>query len=201
MLKITDLSLGYEKENMLLLETNLSLDSGLWLLEGANGCGKSTLLQLLAYGINEKDVSWTVNPEVILERPEKIIYLDSNTTIPNVIESDCAEFIFKLNDVEVKDYIPIHNNRKLNSYSTGELKAAVLHIISYLNPELLLLDEYIGNFDDNNLETIFGYLTEMTNRGTLIIAASNENDIKRRFANTCKIKNKKIEINTREASK
>lgn len=194
MLKICDLSLHYQGEVLLFSNANIILDSGLWLLEGCNGCGKSTFLKLITHGINMKHNTWEISPNTVIEAPYKKIYLDMNMTIPNVQEHHFAKFVFKLNEVNVHDYIPLYKNRKLGSYSTGEQKAAMLHTISYLNPELLLLDEYVSNFDDDNLDMIFSLFHAMSNRGTIIIVASNENDIKRRFLKKCKIENKQFVI-------
>lgn len=192
MLRINNLSLSYENGDLLFSEADFQISSGLWLLEGFNGCGKSTLLHAIMSDPEQRGNHWRIDDDSVIEKPSKTILIDAHTTIPNVKEKDCAEFIFKMNGLTVSDYTPIYNNRKLNTYSTGEKKAAIFHIISYLEPELVLIDEFISNLDDDNLTAVFDQLQNMVDRGTIVLVASNENDIKDRFVNRCQIRNQKI---------
>ena len=49
MIKVSNLTFRYSDDDKLIFDqASLTLESGLWLLEGENGSGKTTLLKLLA---------------------------------------------------------------------------------------------------------------------------------------------------------
>jgi ABC-type multidrug transport system ATPase subunit len=192
MLKITNLSLRYKDSEPLFDNANLEIDSGLWLVAGPNGSGKTTLLELLSTGKNDLLARCEIGDGLHITKPLKVMHFNQDVVIPNVFEKDLAELIFELNDVVVEGFEPIYANKTLNAYSTGEKKLAVIKILSFLEPELLLFDEYIENFDDDNLDRIFAILNAMADSGATILVASNEKDVKRRFANAIVIKNGKL---------
>jgi lipopolysaccharide transport system ATP-binding protein len=185
------MTFNYKDKETVFENASLDIDSGIWLLDGVNGAGKTTFLKLLIdlkLGELSEETTISVNGTAI--------FLDKDTTLPlNLEESDIAEYIFYINDVVKKEkYIPIYNNKKLSQYSTGELKLATFRILSELKIDLLLIDEYIANIDDDNLEEVMNILEKISSNGALIIVSSNEADIKRRFSKVISILDKKLEV-------
>jgi ABC-type multidrug transport system ATPase subunit len=192
MIEIRDLSFAYGFEELVFDNAELSLASGLWLLSGKNGAGKSTFFDILTSDA-EKRLQIGVSPASLVRCSEKIMCIKGDITFPNTKERDCAEYIFWLNDIaENEPYVPLHANRTLGTYSKGERKTATFHMLSYLSPEVLLVDEYLNNLDQDNLDRVFHWLEKMVSNGTIVIVASNEEDIKSRFKLRIEIVDKKF---------
>lgn len=194
MLKINNLTFNYKnEENKIFENAEIELEKGIWLLEGDNGSGKSTFFKVLtgAYG----DIG-EISEDTCVDIKGNVIFLDNETSLPpNLNELDIAKYIFYINDISLeKEYVPIYNNRNLGSYSTGERKIAALRILSHLSVDILLIDEYITNIDENNVTEAMEILREISSKGTLIIISSNEVDIKNRFQNKILVRDKKLEV-------
>lgn len=195
MINIKNLSFKYNNSEVNVLENvNFVVNSGIWLLEGENGSGKSTFLKI----INDtyKDLGTLSEESELLVEGKKIL-LDNTTTLPlRLKEKDIAKYLLKINDINIIDeYIPIYYDRDLITYSTGELKLAILNILSYLKVDLLLMDEYISNIHEKNIGKVMDMLQKIADKGTIIILSSNEVDIKNRFKNKIKIQNKALCVN------
>jgi len=194
MIKIKNLTFNYKNEkNRIFEDTNMDINGGIWLLKGENGSGKSTLFEILMN--SHADIGdFSENTSINIEGEK--IFLDNSISLPlNLKELDIAKYIFHINNVTLdKEYAPIYNDRKLISYSSGERKLATLRILSNLKIDILLIDEYITNLDENNVIEVMEILRNMSSKGALIIVSSNEIDIINRFENKIIIKNKKIEV-------
>lgn len=200
MIKIENLTFGYPQadatiplaETLVINAAELCIGSGLWLLDGKNGSGKTTLMNILA-ATAESRVKMGINNDTIINCSSNLIHVKNDLTLPNKREKDCAEYIFWLNDIKPDEpYIPLYKNATLAAYSLGEKKTAALHMLSYLRPDVLLIDEYINNLDVDNLEQVFIWLKQTASDGSIVIVASNEEDIKRRFYNRIEIRDKKL---------
>lgn len=201
MINISNLKFRYKEDSNLVFEdVNIQISSGLWLIDGKNGSGKSTLLDLIKLDDNERMKKGIINEDSIIRRSSNLVFLDDNILIPNRLnEYEFARYIFKINDINMNfDYRPLYTNKPLVSYSTGEKKKVILKILFNLKPDIILLDEYISNLDKDNLDYVINQLSEISKNGTIILVASNEEDIKQRFSNTILIKNKKIELISNE---
>ena len=158
-----------------------------------NGSGKSTFFKLLTNDVTEIG---RISDDAVVQINGNVIFLNDETCLPpNLKEEDIAKYIFHINDISLKEkYVPIHSNRKIASYSNGERKLAVLRILSHLEFDILLADEYIVNIDEFNIEEVMNLLEKMSERGALIIISSNEVDIKNKFLNKITISNKKFQV-------
>jgi len=197
MIKIEHLTFRYKDQtNLVFEEAKLEITDGIWLLEGENGSGKSTFLKLLnnpAHEIGELDDRTIINVD------GNIVFLDRDSSLPlNLNEVDIAQYIFSINKIREKEYNPIHKNRPLASYSIGERKMVTLKILSYLNIDILLIDEYITNIDEFNVIEAMNILKMLYEKDTLIVISSNEADIKKRFNNKISIVNKKLMVSKNE---
>lgn len=196
MIEIQDLTFGYGLEELVFEDAELSLVPGLWLLAGKNGAGKSSLFEILTSDA-DKRIQMGVSPAAVIRCGKNVICIKGDIVFPNTQERDCAEYIFWLNNIAAdQSYEPLYANRTLGTYSTGERKAATFHILSYLEPEVLLIDEYLSNLDEANLGQVFHWLDKMASNGTVVVVASNEEDIRSRFKLRIDIVDKKLVKNT-----
>lgn len=195
-LKIKDLCFKYRREDRWLLDNvNLEISKGLWLLSGKNGCGKSTLLKLIMDIDKHSKLTGETSEDSSIERPNSMIYIDKNTQVlGRAKEYDLAKYILKLNGIkDISGYKPLYN-KPLREYSLGEEKLVVFNILSYLKPEIVLIDEYITNLDTEKLDYVIGLLNYMANKGSIIIVASNEEDVKSKFESIIVLEHGRIRI-------
>lgn len=196
MLVISNFTFHYQDGEPLFDHAELQLDSGLWLLSGHNGSGKSTLLKLIEASPEAREKMGVLDESSIIVRSSELLFMNKEMGVPNHLkEIDFASYILKINDVRLSEpYKPLYDNKALGLYSTGEQKRVLFHILSYLKPGLLLIDEFISNLDEENLTTVIEQLEGMAEKGTIILVASNEEDIKKRFTHWVQIKNRKLEM-------
>ena len=57
-----------------------------------------------------------------------------------------------------------------------------------------MIDEYINNIDEKNIEEVIGILLKLSRNETLIIISSNEKELKNRFENKIIIEKKGIKV-------
>ena len=88
----------------------------------------------------------------------------------------------------------IAKNKKIGMYSLGQKKLAIFRILSELEFDILILDEYLTNLDENNLEEIITILKRLENKNTTVIISTNDIEIKNKFTNKILINNKIIKV-------
>lgn len=194
MIEIKNLSYKYKNESdNIFKDINININKGIWSLEGNNGSGKSSFYKILT---NKFEDEGEVNSESTIKVDGNIILLDDSINIPgNLKEEDIANYIFYINGIrKINKYKPIYSNKPIGLYSVGERKLAILRIMSYLKIDVLLIDEYLTNIDEKNIEEVIGILLKLSRNETLIIISSNEKELKNRFENKIIIEKKGIKV-------
>lgn len=193
-IEIRNLTYKYKnEEDDVFSDVSISLSRGIWSLEGENGTGKSSFYKLLT---NKFEDEGEVDEKTNIRVKGSVVLLNDSVTVPgNLSEKDIAEYIFYINGIKgIHEYKPMYLNKPIGAYSVGERKLAVLRIMSYLSIDVLLIDEYLTNIDEKNIEEVLGILFEFSKNNTLIIISSNEKALKDRFKNKLMIEEKGIRV-------
>ena len=214
MLKLKNVSFGYN-DDLVLKKINLSIAKGDHVsLIGESGCGKSTLLQLI-YGLHHTNglVSWN---EKELKGPHhnlvpgepfiKYLAQDFDLMLPLTVAENIGKHLSnaypRKKKKRVKELLEVVEmadlaNAKAGNLSGGQQQRIALARALANKPELLLLDEpfsHIDHFRKNNLRRkLFAYLKE--NKITCIIATHDSTDALSFADKTIVLKNGKIYAN------
>ena len=83
MIKVSNLTFRYSDDDKLIFDqASLTLEAGLWLLEGENGSGKTTLLKLLASNAEDRKKLGSIADESVIDVSEEVVLLDNQLAIP-----------------------------------------------------------------------------------------------------------------------
>ena len=139
-------------------------------LIGKNGSGKSTLLKIIIGEIEPED------GQVLIDKNERIGYL------PQTLEIDFKKTIRdffsqnqKIEDWQIKKFsekLGIYNldlNRKLKTFSGGELNKIALSRVLIQEPTTLLLDEPTNNLDIEGITYLERFLSHFEG-GVLLVS-------------------------------
>jgi ABC-2 type transport system ATP-binding protein len=158
-------------------------------LVGNNGAGKSTLLRVVSHvypptsgtvhilgkvspmfettmGIN-MDATGLENIQIA-----GTIWGMTRAQIKNSVD-DIVDF------TELGDYLKI----PIRTYSTGMLLRLAFAIATVRDPEILLIDEVIGVGDAGFFNKAFARVLKLVERSRILIVASHQDDMLRRFCN------------------
>lgn len=158
---------------------------------GHNGAGKTTLLSIIAGLLNqdagERQVNGKVNPVMnigtgIREDLTGLenIYLtgelngkskqEINELVPEIIEfTDIGEFI----------------HYPLRTYSSGMKARLAFSMISFIDPEILIIDEVLGVGDKDFAAKSFEKIMQLCNKGKILLAVSHSMDTIKRLTTRC----------------
>ena len=180
MIKLDNLSFGYEKDNYVLKDLSFGIEQGENVgLIGANGCGKSTLLKilvgLLSYEGKATACSLPIEKKNYAEIRRKIGYVlqDSDNQLFMSKVSDDVGFAPKnygyskekietvVNESLEKVGILHLMNRQNSKLSGGEKKLASIAVVLAMNPEMMLLDEPSNGLDPYNRRKVINILKEL----------------------------------------
>lgn len=180
MIKLDNLSFGYEKDNYVLKDLSFAIEQGENVgLIGANGCGKSTLLKilvgLLSYEGKATAFSLPIEKKNYAEIRRKIGYVlqDSDNQLFMSKVSDDVGFAPKnygyskekietvVNESLEKVGILHLMNRQNSKLSGGEKKLASIAVVLAMNPEMMLLDEPSNGLDPYNRRKVINILKEL----------------------------------------
>lgn len=181
MIKVNNLSFGYEKDNYVLKDLSFGIEQGENVgLIGANGCGKSTLLKilvgLLSYEGEAEAFSLPIEKKNYAEIRRKIGYVlqDSDNQLFMSKVSDDVGFAPKnygyskekietvVNESLEKVGILHLMNRQNSKLSGGEKKLASIAVVLAMNPEMMLLDEPSNGLDPYNRRKVINILKELS---------------------------------------
>ena len=158
-------------------------------LLGKNGSGKSTLLKVLAGALPPSSGSVQVRGEVF----------PALTLVPGVVpRATCRQNIylqglgFGLKGQELSDYVAEVSkfsglgdflNSPYNTLSAGMKSRFAVSTLSYVKPELLFMDEWIGAADRVVLEKNEGLLSSLVKGSDIFVLASHRAEIVKNHCN------------------
>lgn len=197
MLSVTNISFGYNKEQLILNDFSFSLQKGAHLcIMGESGCGKSTLLKAL-YGLvdlNKGTIQWNgkkiLGPEFhLVPGFERFKYVPQDfdlmpyTSVSENIKKHLSRFYPEESEARTKELLEVIEmeafaNEKVKHLSGGQKQRVAIARALAKEPELILLDEPFGqidNFKKNSLRrNIFRFLKEKNI--SCIVATHDKND-------------------------
>jgi branched-chain amino acid transport system ATP-binding protein len=190
MLKIENISTGYENKQVLFNVTFEVGDNEVVLLTGGNGSGKSTVLKCIycllplwnkvgKISFNRYDLNQLLTSDLVRKGivyiPQKNNYFESLTVHENLIVSgSCYSkkvITQKINKVYQLPFLYEYRNRTPFNLSGGERQLLALGIGLIHNPRMLLFDEPFAGLDEENTKIIINVLLELKKQqiGMLIV--------------------------------
>ena len=217
-LEITNLYHAYERDDHVLIDINLSINSGeIVSILGPSGCGKTTLLRIIAgledqlsgtIKINEKIVG---NEDFILPPEKRCIGLvvQDKALFPHLNVLDNVSFGIQKDKNKytvAKNYLRLFEVEKLaykfpHEISGGEQQRVALARAMAPCPEILLLDEPFSALDQN-LKSQLHHETKkiFKEKGVTVLIVSHDEEeasfLSDRLIYMDKYKIKKIMINS-----
>ena len=156
---------------------------------GANGAGKSTLLRILAgiYRPQSGTVQTTgkiaaiIDPSVALD-PHATGYenIISRARLLDVPRTRHAQFTESVKEIsELGDYLsmPVH------TYSSGMLMRLNFGMSVSIEPDILLLDEWLSVADQNFSEKAEDHMRNLVGKTRILVLASHNLDLLQRVCN------------------
>ncbi len=172
-IKVTNLTFGYNKSNLLYNNLTFDISRGeKFLIIGENGIGKSTLLKLIMNNLHPLSGSIEINDKVsigyyaqeheILNNEQNILKNFSETNFSTgQLRAYLGNFLFTNDDVY----------KKVKYLSPGERSRVALAKISINKPNLLILDEPTNHLDPETQRIIANTFKDYD--GTLLLVSHN----------------------------
>ena len=203
MLKISNLSFAYKKNNNVLNDINLSLkNKSIGVVLGKNGSGKSTLFKNIL-GIlkpNQGDIKLNDLDMINIKkdlRAKKISYVPQDITFGSLSVFDSVllgrityfNYIVKDEDIKIVNDI-IHEMKldkialkNVNELSGGERQKVAIARALVQEPELIIFDEPIGNLDIYNEKLILDEAKKIVkNKNVSILISLHDLNLAYEFA-------------------
>ena len=148
---------------------------------GPNGAGKTTLLSILA-GIQEADAGSVAQPDADAARigwvPQRMAVYGKLTVVENLRLFAKLEKVADA-DATVQRMLDQTGLREragdeLGRLSGGNRQRVNIAVGLLGDPPVLLLDEPSGALDPRQRERLWGFITELTERGTAVIFATHD---------------------------
>ena len=207
MIKVTNLTLYYNKD-LALENINLEIKSGAFIaIIGESGSGKSTLLSVLSTllkptsgdivyeNINYKDIKniddfRRQNIGFIFQFHYLINYLTVKENINLANEKASKDEIFDLLKL-----LGIENliNKYPDEISGGQRQRVAIARALINNPKIIFADEPTGNLDSINSLNVFELFKTFANKGTTIIVATHDKSLAALANKIYEVKDGKIE--------
>lgn len=186
MIKISNLSFGYEKNSNIFSDLNIELSAGnIYGLLGKNGAGKTTLLKIIIGLLFPQNGSCEVLGFTPRERePEylnKIYYIPEEIYSPNIKIQRYIDLVFpfypkfdkKKFDSFLKE-LEIDSKKKFNELSYGQKKRVYLAFGLASNCEILILDEPTNGLDIPTKRIFRKMLASSINEDNIIIISTHQ---------------------------
>ncbi len=189
---IKNLSFGYDKDNLILKDVNLSIKEGDHIgIIGKSGAGKSTFIKVLSRQYNPVDGNILIGSIKAQDYTKKAFkrliqvlpqdtYLFPLTIWENIVyglkdktKEDVKELI---DDLDLNQFFAKFENgldtkvgEEGKSLSGGQKQAVAIARAMIRNPDILILDEAASNLDSQIEKKIYNYIKDKWARKTLII--------------------------------
>ncbi|MEJ5228526.1 MAG: ABC transporter ATP-binding protein [Pseudothermotoga sp.] len=165
-LRLVDITVGYQKDNAVLKNFNLSVEKGTFLsLLGPSGCGKTTTLRLIAGFLEPSEGKVIVNDADYTNLPphkrKMGIVFQNYALFPHMNVFENVAFGLKMRKIErneiqrrVKQAITMVGLQGLedrfpSQLSGGQQQRVGIARAIVIQPDLLLMDEPLSNLDAN----------------------------------------------------
>ncbi|RZK81693.1 MAG: ABC transporter ATP-binding protein [Pedobacter sp.] len=159
MIKISNLTFGYNSKHLLFKDLNLELSNGhIYGLLGKNGAGKSTLLSNIAGLVFPKHGICTVNGYKPADRLpaflQEIFFIPEELYLPSITANSFAKstghFYPKFSNQQFADLLAeldVPSNVLMNKLSLGQRKKIMIAFGLSTNTSLLIMDEPTNGLD------------------------------------------------------
>ena len=204
MIKIKNLTFGYQN-NLIFNQTSLVLpDNGVLILKGDNGSGKSTLLKIISGELFNDDIKLEYNHITIDEKNKdyltsRITYISqTNNFVSFLNASENASLNDLINKKGIKPLTLLDDNKfknkKETQLSNGEKVLITLERAINENKNIILLDECSDFLDDYNTNLLINNINALSDK-SLIVIVSHDERIINAFKNHINIENQKLITN------
>lgn len=204
MIKIKNLTFGYQN-NLIFNQTSLVLpDNGVLILKGDNGSGKSTLLKIISGELFNDDIKLEYNHITIDEKNKdyltsRITYISqTNNFVSFLNASENASLNDLINKKGIKPLTLLDDNKfknkKETQLSNGEKVLITLERAINENKNIILLDECSDFLDDYNTNLLINNINALSDK-SLIVIVSHDERIINAFKNHINIENQKLIAN------
>ncbi|MEK6190008.1 MAG: ABC transporter ATP-binding protein [Carnobacterium alterfunditum] len=165
-------------------------------LLGPNGAGKTTCLRVLANlsDIDSGDIRICDNSEKINRTKHGVIYINDSPLLYDILTGyEYLQFvsdIYKIKIEDIKIETLVHRFKLENyiykptlQYSLGMKKKLVLMSALLINPQVLLLDEFISGIDPINLKDVKDILIDYVSEGNTVVLSTHQLEVAQTFCN------------------
>lgn len=197
MIKLINVSYGYNKEK-LFNNINLTIKNpGLTLIYGDNGIGKTTLINLISKIIKPTSGKVIGNDVINVNYKGNLL---SGYNVFNNIKLICKLNKRKINYSKLNyyfNYLKVNDlyESNIDELSSGQKQRIYLILALILNKKHIVLDEITSNLDKENKLLILSLLKKEANK-KIIILVSHDLDCVPFSNNIIKIKDKQLSINS-----
>ncbi|WP_159477287.1 ATP-binding cassette domain-containing protein [Dyadobacter sp. 3J3] len=187
MLKITNYKKSYKKDIVLEVD-NLTIESGINWIRGANGTGKSTFLKSAA-GIIAFEGELVLNSGISIKKQpiayrKQVNFAEAEPVFPEFLTgTDLIKLFTKAKGVPTNQADYFIETMKMQAYvrdpigtfSSGMLKKLSLLLAFIGHPKLVLLDEPLITMDSESLKTLYSWIVEYYSKeGTSFLLSSHQ---------------------------
>lgn len=163
--RFSNVSYGYDEENLLLEEANFSVrENAKITVMGQNGAGKSTIFKLMTGVLKPLEGSVHIQKDATIATGLQVIPRDRmGETVREYFQHAFGEETLYDLERRIKDVLEIVNlqaplDKKLSEFSGGQQARLLLSYALIQNPDILLLDEPTNNLDKEGIEHLTGFL-------------------------------------------
>jgi ABC-type multidrug transport system ATPase subunit len=184
-IRFQNVSFYYQKDEPVLSDINLELQSGLTMLLGPNGCGKSTLLKLAA-GVEKPDTgSITIDGHNVwsqeIDARKGLAYVPEQPDLtPYATLNEILNLVCRLRHEplergrEALEFFDLHGlaSRTVRELSLGQRRRAVFAAALIGQPRHILLDEPLEGMDRKIKEDILKWTEpHLEARATMVVVS------------------------------
>ncbi|HFL8819495.1 MAG TPA: ABC transporter ATP-binding protein [Candidatus Azoamicus sp. OHIO2] len=187
-LELEHISFSYKKNNTILTNINIKIESGkIIALLGINGSGKTTLLKILT-GIykptsgyikynNEQITSKNIMQyKAVLGFMPEFLFLYKNMTVQEILlllASLKGYDNYDITDTLKTVFLLEHRNKQIKALSKGMKQRLNLAQAIIGNPKIILFDEPSNGFDCGSIAMFYHILKNLTTMGAIVLISSH----------------------------
>ena len=185
MVRVSNLSFGYDKNTIVLNNVSLCADTGAILgIYGRSGSGKTTLAKLICGLLkpNEGTVETSDKPRMVLQFPERQLF--SKTVLEDVMYGPLNQGKSKdeAKEIAVKTIKNLGLNESILNKSPfeisgGEKRLVAIAGILAMESRILVLDEPTAGLDAFGYENLKAILKNLHEEGKTIILVSHDEEL------------------------